>query len=113
PEVATVGLSESDAVAAGYSPLAGEMPFSANGRALTADSPEGFVRVVVDEEANTILVAQIVGADASELVGELIVTIRAGLSPHDVSAAVHPHPTLSEAVMEACADALSEAIHTN
>lgn len=113
PEVATIGLSESDAAAAGYSPLIGEMPFSASGRALTTNSPEGFVRVVVDEEASTILGAQIVGADASELVGELIVAIRAGLSPHDVSATVHPHPTFSEAVMEACADTLDEAVHTN
>nr|WP_247420613.1 dihydrolipoyl dehydrogenase [Halomarina salina] len=113
PEVATVGLSETDADDAGYSPVVGEMPFGANGRALTADSQEGFVRVVVDAESDAILGAQVVGADASELVGELCVAIQAGLSPAAVSATVHPHPTLSEAVMEACADALDEAIHTS
>ncbi|UTF55757.1 dihydrolipoyl dehydrogenase [Natronosalvus rutilus] len=112
PEVATVGLSETAAAEAGFEPVVGRMPFGASGRALTTNSPEGFVRVVVDEPSGTLLGAQVVGEHASELAGELTLAITAEISAEAVAETVHAHPTLSESVMEACAAALGKAIHT-
>lgn len=111
PEVATVGFSETEAEAAGHEPVVGRMPFAASGRALAAGRSEGFVRVVVDEPTGTLLGAQVVGDHASELAGELVVAVQAGLTADDVAGTVHAHPTLAEAVMEACEAALGESIH--
>ena len=111
PEVAIVGLSETEATQAGYETVTARMPFSASGRALTAGSADGFLRVVVDEETGALLGGQIIGEHASELVGELGLAVSAGLSAHEIADTVHAHPTLSEAIMEACAAAIGEAIH--
>lgn len=113
PEVATVGLSEREITEAGYDPVVGQMAFSANGRALTTDKSDGFVRVFVDESSRTILGAQIVGNHASELIGELTLAVHARLTIRQIAETIHAHPTLSEAIMEACADALDEAIHVS
>ncbi len=112
PEVATVGRSETEAASDGFDPATGRMPFNASGRALAAGKPEGFVRVVVDHPTGTILGAQIVGDHASELIGELTLAVTAGLTASEVARTVHAHPTLAESVMEACAAAVGEAIHT-
>ncbi len=112
PEIATVGLTEADARDAGHSPVVGEFPFNASGRALTLAETEGFVRVVAGEDTGRLLGAQIVGPEASELIGELGVAVETGLTLEDVAGTVHMHPTLSEAVMEACENALGQAIHT-
>jgi dihydrolipoamide dehydrogenase len=111
PEVATVGLSEAEARQSGHDPVVGRMAFSNNGRALSAGQPDGFVRVVVDEQSEAVLGAQVVGRHASELVGELAVALDARLTARDVGGTIHAHPTLSEAVLEACEDAIDEAIH--
>jgi dihydrolipoamide dehydrogenase len=111
PEVATIGTSEGEAIDAGDDVAVGRMRFAASGRALAAERPEGFVRVIVDRESETLIGAQIVGDHASELVGELGLAVQNGLPAADVASAIHAHPTLSEAVMEACADAIGEAIH--
>ncbi|MDF9747835.1 dihydrolipoyl dehydrogenase [Natrinema salsiterrestre] len=112
PEIATVGITESEAREAGHSPIIGEFPFNASGRALTLTETEGFVRVVAEEDTGRLLGAQIVGPEASELIGELGLAVETGLTLEDVAATIHMHPTLSEAVMEACENALGQAIHT-
>jgi dihydrolipoamide dehydrogenase len=112
PEIATVGMTESEAEAAGFDPVTGEMPLRANGRALTVNERAGFVRVVADADEEFLLGAQIVGPEASELVAELGLGIEMGARLEDVAGTIHTHPTLSEAVHEAAAAARGEAIHT-
>ncbi len=111
PEIGTIGKTESEAVDAGYDPVVGEFPFKANGRALTRDSSIGFVRIIGDSETGNILGCQVVGKEVSELLGEVGVAMNGGLSLADIAGTIHTHPTLSEAVMEAAANALDEAIH--
>ena len=112
PEVATVGLTESEAEEEGFDPVVGEFPLRASGRALTTGDSEGVVRVVADEPSGFVLGATIVGPDASELIAEPTLAIEMGATLEDVAATVHTHPTLSESVMEACENALGQAIHT-
>jgi len=112
PEIATVGMTEADAAEAGFDPVVGEFPFRASGRALTADETEGFVRVVADGDAGFVLGGQVVGPEASELIAELSLAVEVGARLEDVAGTIHTHPTLAEAVMEACENARGEAIHT-
>jgi len=112
PEIGTVGMTAEEASEAGFDPLVGQFPLRANGRALTVGESEGFVRVVADADGEFVLGAQVVGPEASELVAEFGLAIEMGAQLGDVAATVHTHPTLSEAVREACANALGRAIHT-
>ncbi|MBX0322336.1 dihydrolipoyl dehydrogenase [Halomicroarcula sp. F13] len=112
PEIGTVGMTEAEADDAGFDPVVGEMPLRANGRALTLDEKEGFVRVVADADTEFLLGAQIVGPEASELIAEVGLGIEMGARLEDVAGTVHTHPTLSEAVHEAAKAARGEAIHT-
>jgi dihydrolipoamide dehydrogenase len=112
PEVATVGLTESEAAEMGFEPVVGRMPMRASGRALTLDDGDGFVRVVVDGAGEFVLGAQIVAPEASEMIAELGLAIEMGATVEDVTATIHTHPTLAEAVMEATANAQDRAIHT-
>jgi len=112
PEVATVGLTEAEAAEEGFEPVVGEFPFRASGRALTTGDADGFVRVVADEPSGFVVGAQIVGNEASELIAELALAIEMGATLEDVAATIHTHPTLAESVMEACENALGQAIHT-
>ncbi|MBC7112848.1 MAG: dihydrolipoyl dehydrogenase [Candidatus Methanomethyliales bacterium] len=111
PEIATVGLYEEEAVRLGLQPLVGKFPFAASGRALTFGRTEGFVRVVGDSQTKKIIGAQIVGRGASELIGELALAISKSLIMDDLAGAVHPHPTLSESIVEAVRLALGRPIH--
>jgi dihydrolipoamide dehydrogenase len=111
PEVATTGLSEAAAKAAGYSVKVGRFHFAANGRALGSDAGEGFVKVVVDAEHEVLLGAQIVGPGASELVAEATLGVEMGAVVDDVGLTVHAHPTLAEAMQEATLAALGRAVH--
>jgi dihydrolipoamide dehydrogenase len=111
PEIATAGLTEAEAAEEGYEPIVGRFPLSANGRSLTLNAPEGFVRIVADADTERILGGQIVGHEASELIGEVTLAIEVGARIEDLVATIHTHPTLSEAVMEAAANARGEAIH--
>ncbi|MEF8826061.1 MAG: dihydrolipoyl dehydrogenase [Halapricum sp.] len=113
PEVATVGLTREDAEKAGYTPTVGQMSLAGNGRALTVEAPEGFVRIVADEPTGTVLGAQIVAPNASELIGEVSLAVEHRLTLEELAGTVHTHPTLSEALMEAAADAAGEAVHTH
>jgi dihydrolipoamide dehydrogenase len=112
PEIGTVGLSAEEAEAEGFDPVVGEMPMSASGRALTLDADEGFVRIVADSDTEFVLGARIVGPDASELIAEVGLAIEMGARLEDMEATIHTHPTLSEAVAEAAANARGSAIHT-
>ncbi|RQG86736.1 dihydrolipoyl dehydrogenase [Natrarchaeobius halalkaliphilus] len=112
PEIGSVGMTADEATERGYEPVVGRMPLNASGRALTLDEPDGFVRIVADGDTETILGAQIVGPEASELIAELALAIDLEATLADLATTVHTHPTLSEAVMEAAANARGEAIHT-
>jgi dihydrolipoamide dehydrogenase len=112
PEIGTVGLTEAEAAAEGFDPVIGQMPFQASGRALSRGADEGFVRVVADADTEFLLGAQIVGPEAAELLAEVGLAIEMGARLEDVAATIHTHPTLSEAVGEAAANARGEAVHT-
>ncbi|SDD54223.1 dihydrolipoamide dehydrogenase [Natrinema hispanicum] len=113
PEVATVGLTREDAAEMGYNPVVGQMPLQANGRALTVEETDGFVRVVADKATERVLGAQIVAPNASELIGEVALALEADADLSTLAGTVHTHPTLSEAIMEAAADARDESVHTH
>ena len=112
PEIGTVGMTEAEAREAGFDPVVGEMPLRANGRALTLDEREGFVRLVADADTEFLLGAQIVGPEASELIAEAGLAIEMGARLEDIAGTIHTHPTLSEAVDEAAKAARGEAVHT-
>ena len=112
PEIATVGLTPDEATAEGYAVSVGRFPLSASGRALAAGESEGFVRVVVDRDRGTVLGGQIVGANASELIAEIGLAVEAEIPVDRVAGTVHTHPTVSEAVKEACEQAVGRAVHT-
>ena len=111
PEVASVGLSEEQALSKGIEAKVGRFDFRNNGRALCHGEREGFVKVVINGKTGVIIGAVILGHNASELISELTLAISLGAKAEDVADLVHPHPTQSEAVMEACADAAGRAIH--
>lgn len=111
PEVASVGLNEADATEKGYNCKIGRFDFRNNGRALCQGNREGFVKVVVDEKSGAILGGQILGAQASELISEITLAITLNAKAEDIAHMIHPHPTLNEAIMEACGDAIGSAIH--
>ncbi len=111
PEIGSVGLTERAVRAQGRPYRVGRFPLTANGRALSMDEPEGFVKVIFDGHTGELLGASVVGANASEIVHELALAKRAELTHADVHALVHAHPTLSEATAEAVAAAFGLPIH--
>lgn len=111
PELASVGLDEQTATLQGRAVKTGRFDFRNNGRAQCMGEREGMVKVVTDKESHVILGAQILGPQATELISELTLAVSLGLKAEIIADLVHPHPTLSEAVMEACADAVGRAIH--
>ncbi|MFP8953241.1 dihydrolipoyl dehydrogenase [Natrialbaceae archaeon A-arb3/5] len=112
PEIATVGMTESEAEEAGFESVTGQFPFRASGRALTTGESDGFVKIVAEEDDGYVLGASIVGPEASELIAELGLAVELGATLEDVASTVHAHPTLSESVMESAENALGHAIHT-
>lgn len=111
PEVVSVGLFEDDARKNGFDVIVGRFPLHASGRALTEASPEGFVKVVVSKNDFRIVGVQMVGANVSELAGEASLAIELGLNAGELASIMHPHPTISEALMEAAEDAIGKPIH--
>lgn len=111
PELATAGLTEEEAKEEGYEVTVGKAPFRYSGRAIAMNETDGFVRVVIDKETNAILGVQIVGPHASELISEAILAIEMGATAEDMGWVMHPHPTLSEMLMEAAESALKKSIH--
>lgn len=111
PEIATAGLQEPEARAAGFDVRVGKVPFAAIGRALTTNETDGFVKVVGDRATGRILGVTIVGPHASDLISECVLAVEMECELRDIGLSIHPHPTLSEGVMEAAKAALGEAVH--
>jgi dihydrolipoamide dehydrogenase len=111
PEVASVGLTEAKATEAGYKFKRSRFQFAALGRALAAGEPEGFVKIISNEEDGLVLGVQIVGPDASNLISEVALAIEMGATVEDIALTIHPHPTLPEAIMEASESAAGKPIH--
>ncbi|CAN5830787.1 dihydrolipoyl dehydrogenase [soil metagenome] len=111
PEVASVGLTEADAREQGLDIEVGVFPWAANGRALTAGDTEGFVKVIRDKKYSEIIGAHIVGPHATELIAEFVIGRHLEATVEEMDRAMHPHPTLSEAVAEAALAALGHPIH--
>lgn len=111
PQTASFGYTEDQAKERGYDVAVGEFPFQASGKALGLGDYTGFVKIVSDKKYGEILGAHMVGPDVSELLPELTLAQRFELTTHEIARNVHAHPTLSEAIMEAAADAQDEAIH--
>jgi dihydrolipoamide dehydrogenase len=112
PEVASTGLTEDEAKAKGHAKLkVGKFPFAALGRALSVNDSEGFVKVIADGETGELLGVHIAGNGASDLIAEATLAIEMGAVADDLRLTIHAHPTMSEALMEASAVALGEAIH--
>ena len=111
PELATVGLNEKQAKEEGYDVTVGKFPYAVNGRAMALDATEGFVKLVARKEDGLLIGAQIVGENASDMIGELALAIEAGMTLEDVAMTIHAHPTLGEISMEAAEVALGVPIH--
>lgn len=111
PECSSVGLTEKEAKDKGYKVKAGKFPFAGNGRAVSLNSPEGFIKIVANSENNLVLGAQIVGIEASNLIAELGLAIEMGATLEDIALTIHAHPTLGEIVMEAAELVEGHPIH--
>jgi dihydrolipoamide dehydrogenase len=111
PEVASVGYTEQAAKEAGYEILVGKFPFTASGKAKAAGAPEGFVKVIYDKKYGEWLGAHMIGYNVTELIAEVVAARKLETTGHEILKSIHPHPTMSEAVMEATAAAYGEVIH--
>ena len=111
PEIASVGMTEKEAKEAGYELKVGKFPFSASGKAKAAGTPDGFVKVVFDAKYGEWLGCHMIGAGVTDMIAEAVLGRKLETTGHEVLKAIHPHPTMSEAVMEAVADAYGEVIH--
>lgn len=111
PEVASVGLTEKQAKEAGYEIKVGKFPFSASGKASAAGAKDGFVKVIFDAKYGEWLGCHMIGAGVTELIAEAVVARKLETTGHEIISSMHPHPTMSEAIMEAAAAAYGEVIH--
>ena len=111
PEIASVGLTEAQAKEQGYKIKVGKFPFSASGKASAGGNKEGFVKVIFDAKYGEWLGCHMIGAGVTDMIAEAVLGRKLETTGHEVLKAVHPHPTMSEAVMEAVADAYDEVIH--
>jgi len=111
PEIASVGLTEKQAKEKGYELKIGKFPFSASGKAKAAGTPDGFVKVIFDAKYGEWLGCHMIGAGVTDMIAEAVVARKLETTGHEILKAIHPHPTMSEAVMEAVADAYGEVIH--
>ncbi|MCC6220647.1 MAG: dihydrolipoyl dehydrogenase [Deltaproteobacteria bacterium] len=111
PQVGSIGISEKKAKEAGYNIKVGKFPFMASGKAVAANQAEGFVKVVIDSTSEEVLGIHIIHSEATELIGEASIILSHEGIASSVANTVHAHPTLSEAIMEAMADALGRAVH--
>ncbi len=111
PGVASVGLTEKAAREAGYEVRIGKFPFQFSGRALASDETEGFVKLVFDAKYGELLGAHLIGSQATELIAELVMAKKLEATEEEILHAMHPHPTYSEAVMEAAGQGLGESVH--
>jgi dihydrolipoamide dehydrogenase len=111
PEIASVGYTEKAAKEAGFNIKVGKFPFSASGKASAAGAKEGFVKVIFDAKYGELLGAHMIGANVTEMIAEIVAAKKLETTGHELIKTVHPHPTMSEAIMEAAAAAYNEVIH--
>ncbi len=111
PEVASVGLTEKAAKEKGIEVKIGKFPFSASGKASAAGAKDGFVKLIFDAKYGELLGAHMIGANVTEMIAEIVTAKKLETTGHEIIKAIHPHPTMSEAVMEAAAAAYGEVIH--
>ncbi len=111
PEIASVGLSEAKAIEKGYRIKIGKFSFMASGKASASGARDGFVKVILNEDRDLILGAHLIGENVTEMISEIVVAKQMKLKGRDIMHSIHPHPTMSEAFMEAVANAYGEAIH--
>ncbi|MBO7227847.1 MAG: dihydrolipoyl dehydrogenase [Bacteroidales bacterium] len=111
PEIASVGMTEKAAKEAGYEILVGKFPFTASGKATAAGSRDGFIKIIIDAKTDLILGAHLCGDNVTEMIAGLVTARQNGLTAKQMAGSVHPHPTLSEAIMEAIEQAYGKAVH--
>ncbi len=111
PEVDSVGMTEAAAKEAGYDVRVGKFPFSASGKAKAAGNPEGFTKVIYDAKYGELLGAHLIGSNVTEMIAEIVAARNLETTGKEIIKSVHPHPTMSEAIMEATAAAYDEVIH--
>ena len=111
PEIASVGMTEEAAKKAGYEIKVGKFPFTASGKAKAAGAPDGFVKLIFDAKYGEWLGAHFIGYNVTEMIAEVVVARKLETTGHEIIKSVHPHPTISEAIMEAAAAAYGEVIH--
>jgi dihydrolipoamide dehydrogenase len=111
PEIASVGLTEKQAKEKGYELKVGKFPFTASGKAKAAGTPDGFVKVIFDAKYGEWLGCHMIGAGVTDMIAEAVVARKLETTGHEILKSIHPHPTMSEAVMEAVAEAYGEVIH--
>lgn len=111
PEIASVGYTEKAAKEAGFEIKVGKFPFSASGKAKAGGASDGFVKLIFDAKYGELLGAHMIGANVTEMIAEIVVARKLETTGHEMIKAVHPHPTMSEAIMEAAAAAYGEVIH--
>jgi dihydrolipoamide dehydrogenase len=111
PEIASCGLTEAAAREAGYDIKVGKFPFTASGKASASGAKDGFVKLIFDTKYGELLGAHMIGANVTEMIAEIVVARKLETTAHEIIKAVHPHPTMSEAIMEAAAAAYGEVIH--
>jgi dihydrolipoamide dehydrogenase len=111
PEVASVGMTEKQAKEAGYTLKVGKFPFSASGKASASGAKDGFIKLIFDAKYGEILGAHMIGANVTEMIAEIVAIRKLETTGHELIKTIHPHPTMSEAIMEAAAAAYGEVIH--
>ncbi len=111
PEIASVGYTEKQALEAGYEIKVGRFPYTASGKASAAGHKEGFIKLVFDARYGELLGAHMIGDNVTELIAEMVVARNLETTGHEIIKSIHPHPTMSEAIMEAAAAAYGEVIH--
>ena len=104
-------MTEAAALEAGYETKIGKFPFSASGKASAAGAKDGFVKLIFDAKYGELLGAHMIGANVTEMIAEIIVARKLETTAHEIMKSIHPHPTMSEAIMEAAAAAMGEVIH--
>lgn len=111
PEIASVGFTEKKAKEAGYTIKVGKFPFSASGKASASGAKDGFIKLIFDAKYGEVLGAHMIGANVTEMIAEIVAIRKLETTGHELIKTVHPHPTMSEAIMEAAAAAYGEVIH--
>jgi dihydrolipoamide dehydrogenase len=111
PEVSSVGMTEAQAKEAGYEIKVGKFPYTASGKASAAGEKDGFVKLIFEEKYGELLGAHMIGGNVTEMIAEMVVARKLEITGHELIKTIHPHPTMSEAIMEAAAAAYDEVIH--